>query len=292
MGVTRNPEDGEPTVVMPARAVPDAVPPEITRFLAASKRARRRRLVLYGAAGIVFLAGMAAGGWFLFPRNEQRIVYRQPAAAVTRPHPAPPAQPAVLPAPPPPRLPDKPSSPRQMLKEIFDGRERAHSVTATIDSGTVRISSSKPGYVYVLAVSANEADAGALFAAVLFPRAADTNNRIQPGHPLTLPDLRWPTNAELLAIVSDEPRDIDVLGSLAGKVVCAPAQKCSEAYGAVAFLHDGSRPTVRSQAAPHAPAEARPTSRTSRRCTDILERASLGEQLTDEEQTFLRRECR
>src|SRR5262245_18250035 len=132
MGVTQNPEDGEPTVVMPARAVPDAVPPEITRFLAASKRARRRRLVLYGAAGIVFLAGMAAGGWFPVPRSGQRIVYRQPAVAVARPHPAPPAQPAALPAPPPPapRLPDKPSSPRQILKEIFDVRERAHSVTS------------------------------------------------------------------------------------------------------------------------------------------------------------------
>jgi hypothetical protein len=295
MGVTRNPDDGEPTVVMPARA--EAVPPEITRFLAASKRARRRRLVLYGAAGIVFLAGMAAGGWFFFPRNEQRIVYRQPAVAVTRPQTAAPAAPAAPPtalpaSAPAPRLPDKPTSPRQMLKEIFDGRERAHAVTASIESGTVRISSSKPGYVYVLAASANEADASALFAAVLFPRAADTNNRIQPGQPLTLPDLRWPTNAELLAIVSDEPRDIDVLGSLAGKVVCSPAQKCSEAYGAVAFSHDGSRPTVRTQAAPPAPAAAQPTSRASRRCIDILERASLGEQLTDEEQTFLRRDCR
>jgi hypothetical protein len=290
MGVTRNPEDGDPTVVMPARAVPEAVPPEITRFLAASKRAHRRRLVLYGAAGIVFLAGMAAGGWFFFPRSEKRIVSRQPAVAASRPQPV---QPAALPAPPPPpRLPEKPSSPRQMLKEIFDGRERAHSVTASIDSGTVRIGSSKPGYVYVLAVSANEADAGALFAAVLFPRVADTSNRIQPGQPLTLPDLRWPPNAELLAIVSDEPRDIDVLGSLAGKIVCAPTQKCSEAYGAVAFSHDGSRPAVRSQAAPPAPIAAQPTSRASRRCTDILERASLGEQLTDEEQTFLRRDCR
>lgn len=292
MGVTRNPEDGEPTVVMPARAVPEAVPPEITRFLAASKRAHRRRLVLYGAAGIVFLAGMAASGWFFFPRSEKRIVSRPPAAAVSRPQPV---QPAALPTPPPapPRMLDRPSSPRQMLKEIFDGRERAHSVTASIDAGTVRIGSSKPGYVYVLAVSANDADTGALFAAVLFPRVADnTSNRIQPGQPLTLPDLRWPPNAELLAIVSDEPRDIDVLGSLAGKIVCAPTRKCSEAYGAVAFSHDGSRPTVRSQAAPPAPTAAHPTSRASRRCTDILERASLGEQLTDEEQTFLRRDCR
>jgi hypothetical protein len=118
------------------------------------------------------------------------------------------------------------------------------------------------------------------------------NNRVQPGRPLTLPDLRWPPNAEFLAVVSDEPREIDVLGSLAGKVVCAPTQRCSEAYGAVAFAHDGVRATVRNPAAPPAPAVAQPTSRASRRCTDILERASLGEQLTDEEHTFLRRDCR
>jgi hypothetical protein len=230
MGVTRDPDDGEPTVVMPARAVADAVPPEITRFIAASKRARRRRLALYGAVAIIFLAGMAAGGWFLFPRSEKRVAASGPPP-VTRPQAT---QPANLPASPPaPRMPDKPSSPRQMLEEIFDGRERGHSVTASVYSGAVRISSSKPGYVYVLAASASES--GALFAAVLFPRAADTNNRIQPGQPLTLPDLRWPTDAEFLAIVSDEPRDIDVLGSLAGKVVCAPASRCSEAYGAVAF---------------------------------------------------------
>src|SRR4030095_14047354 len=134
-----------------------------------------------------------------------------------------------------PHVPEKPASPRLMLKEVFDGRERAHSVTASVDSGAVRISSSKPGYVYVLAVSANESDAVALFAAVLFPRAADTNNRIQPGQPLTLPDLRWPPNAEFLAVVSGAPREIDVLGSLAGKVVCAPTRRCSDAYGVVAF---------------------------------------------------------
>ena len=74
-----------------------------------------------------------------------------------------------------------------------------------------------------------------LFVAVLFPRTANTNNRIQPEQTLKLPDLQWPTNAEFLAIVSDEPRDIDVLGPLAGKVICASPTQCSESYGAVVF---------------------------------------------------------
>jgi hypothetical protein len=127
---------------------------------------------------------------------------------------------------------------------------------------------------------------------VLFPRAADTNNRIQPGKPLTLPDLRWPPNAEFLAVVSDEPREIDVLGSLAGKVVCAPTQRCSEAYGAVASLTTTrARPCGTRWPRPRRLSLSRRPG-PSRRCTDILERASLGEQLTDEEQTFLRRDCR
>ena len=145
--------------------------------------------------------------------------------------------------------------------------------------------------MYVLAARAGSSDEAALFLAKLFPRAADTNNRIRPGQPLTLPDLQWPTKAEFLAIVSDEPRDIDVLGSLAGNVICPATARCSESYGAVVFSTEGMRGAVRSPAAPKTPA-ARPPQTGSRRCSDILERASLGEALTDEEQTFLTRDCR
>jgi len=145
--------------------------------------------------------------------------------------------------------------------------------------------------VYVLAASANQSDGAPLFVAVLFPRAADTNNRIRPGQTLTLPDLQWPPNAAFLAIVSDERRDIDVLGQLIGKAICSATSPCSESYGAVVFSSEGIRATARNPAAPKAPA-ARPTHVGSRRCSDILERASLGEPLTDEEQTFLTRDCR
>ena len=48
---------------------------------------------------------------------------------------------------------------------------------------------------------------------------------------------------------------------------------------------------ARSPATSTAPAP-RVTTKASRRCSDILERASLGESLTDEEQTILRRDCR
>jgi len=290
MSVTPNPDDGEPTVAMPAQAGGDASLADVTRWLTASKRARRRRLARYVLAGIVLIAGIGAG-WFFFPRNEKRLAVsdQTPRDQVT--------QPASLPAPPPsPPAPDTPVSPRQMLTEIFEGRSRAHSVTATVDRGAVRIGSSRPGYVYVLAASVNQSDNAPLFVAVLFPRAADTSNRIRAGQALKLPDMQWPKNAEFLAIVSDERRDIDVLGSLAGKVICTAAPQCSESYGAVVFSKEGTssewpRDTTRIPAAPKAPA-ARPTHAGSRRCSDILERASLGESLTDEEQTFLRRDCR
>jgi len=298
MSVPPNPDDGEPTVVMPARAVADASLSDISRWLAASRRARRRRLARYAAVGIVLIAGMATG-WFFFLRKEKSVaVSGPPAREVTSPQVM---RPASLPAPPPAaRTPDKPSSPRQMLNEIFEGRDRRHSVTAAIDRGAVRIGSSRPGYVYVLAASTSQSDGAALYVAMLFPRAEDTN-RIRAGQTLRLPGLRWPTNAEFLAIVSDEPRDIDVLGALAGTVICSSRTPCSESYGAVVFSSEGMssqmmsgeglRDTARGLAAPKAPA-ARPTHAGPRRCSDILERASLGESLTDEEETFLRRDCR
>jgi hypothetical protein len=236
------------------------------------------------------LFGIAAAGSFYVV---QRMKPLMGSSRRLQEAPAPPAVPqASLPAvPPSPRAPDKPSSPRQMLKEIFDGRDRGHAVTASVESGAVRISSARPGYVYVLAASANQSDGAPLFVAVLFPRTADTNNRIRPGQNLTLPDLQWPANAEILAIVSDERRDIDVLGPLAGTVICSAAGPCSESYGAVVFSSEGMRAAARNPAAPKAPA-ARPTYAGPRRCSDILERASLGESLTDEEQTFLTRDCR
>lgn len=295
MSVTPHPDDDDRTVMIPARTVA-ATPTEPT----ASLPTRERPLAFSAVAGIMLIAMIAgsviAGGAFFLLRGKKPLaVPPQRAQEAAAPQVK---QPARLPAPPPAAsTPDRPFSPRQMLNEIFEGRNRGHSVTASVDRGTVRISSSRPGYVYVLAATASQSDVAVLFVAVLFPRAEDTNNRIRPGQMLKLPDSQWPTNAEFLAIVSDEPRVIDALGSMAGKVICASTTQCSESYGAVVFSSEavsgepGTRDTARSPAAPKAPA-ARPTNAVSRRCSDILERASLGEVLTAEEYSFLRRECR
>ena len=295
MSVTPHPDDDDRTVMIPARTVA-ATPAEPT----ASRPTRKRRLAFSPVAGIMLIAMIAgsviAGGAFFLLRGKKPLaVPPQRAQEAAAPQVK---QPARLPAPPPAAsTPDRRFSPRQMLNEIFEGRNRGHSVTASVDRGTVRISSSRPGYVYVLAAAASQSDVAVLFVAVMFPRAADTNNRIRPGQMLKLPDSQWPTNAEFLAIVSDEPRVIDALGPMAGKVICASTTQCSESYGAVVFSSEavsgkpGTRDTARSPAAPKAPA-ARPTNAVSRRCSDILERASLGEVLTAEEYSFLRRECR
>lgn len=96
----------------------------------------------------------------------------------------------------------------------------------------------------------------------------------------------------------------------AGKVVCASSASCSESYGAAVFsieqagLESEARDPVaaprppaaaRTPAVPRAPAtrEASPPAGTrSGRCSDLLQRASLGDPLTVEEQTTLKRDCR
>jgi hypothetical protein len=250
---------------------------------------KKRPSLLLIAAWIALVAAITGGTLFFLRERRLAAVPAQRPAQASAPQPTPQV---VLPAPAPaPRAPEKAFSPRQMLAEIFEGRNRGHSVTAAADGDAVRIGSSRPGYVYVLAAGA---DQSVLFVAVLFPSAADKNNRIRPGQTLKLPGSQWPTSTEFLAIVSDEPRDFSATGSIAGKVVCASAAPCSDAYGAVAFSSGavkGARDTARAPTAPKAPA-ARPTSAVLRRCSDILERASLGEVLTAEEHTFLRRECR
>ena len=291
MTTTPPPDDGEPTVAIPAQAVA-ATPATETRRLPASSPLTRNRLVALCAVAAVACIVVVVAVEVFFPRvTKPRAVPSPPAQGAVAP---PVKQEASRPAtPPPPQTQDRTLSLRQTLSEIFDGRNRGHSVTASVDRGAVRISSSRPGYVYVLAASTNQSDGAVQFVAMLFPRAGDPNNRIRTGQTLKLPDLQWPTNAEFLAIVSDEPREIDVLGPLAGKVICPSTAPCSESYGAVVLSSERTRDAVRSPAAPKAAAPAaRPTNAPSRQCSDILERASLGEVLTAEEFAFLRRDCR
>jgi hypothetical protein len=265
---------------MPVRAVEEPALPDIVRWLAASRRRRNRRLALVAVGAIAFISALALGRFFVQRSETPLAVPARPTREVASPVvTAPVSEPAF------PRATDGAASPRPPFSEIVASRDREHPVTASVDYGKVRISSSRPGYVYVLAAPADRS------VVVLFPEASDTSNRIEPGQALTLPALRWPTNAKLLALVSDEPRHIDGLGPPAGIVICHSSTRCSPSYGAVVFSRDSTHETARRLPAVAVPA-ARPTSAAPRRCSDILERASLGEALTDDEKTFLRRDCR
>jgi hypothetical protein len=286
MRTIRHADGGEPAA--PARAAEDASLRDIVRWLAASRRRRNRRLTLVAVAAISFIATMAASR-LLFQHDEKPLVVSElPARDIAGPQAM---APAVELAPSPsPRTVDNPSSSRQMLSEILAGRDRQHSVTAWADPDEVRINSSRPGYVYVLTLT-DHPDTATRSIALLFPTVEDTRHRIQPGQALALPAREWPASGRFLVLVSEERRRLDGLGPPAGTVVCGSTTPCSASYGAVLFSRYGvgdaaGRPTTST-----APG-ARLTSEASRRCSGILERASLGEALTDEEQIFLRNDCR
>jgi len=194
------------------------------------------------------------------------------------------------------------------------------------DSARFSITSARPGYLYVLGVRGAGSDV-----VLLFPNAVDSENRIEAGQPMPLPGPKWTMRAqgpagarEFLAIVFDEPRDLRPLGPvagspfgrvrfdregapaagrstplLAGALACPAAPPCSESYGAVVFSIDvvGPEPSA-VQAARRGPAPTTtaepPAARraVSPGCSSLLERASLGESLTDEEKTMLTRNCR
>src|SRR4030095_6515446 len=153
MSVTPPPDDDDRTVRIsaPTDAVTPAEPP-------ASRPLRMRLRAFSAVAGIMLLAMIArsviAGGAFSLLRGKKPLdVSSQQAQEVAAPQVK---QEASPPAPPPTAsTADRPFSPRQMLNEIFEGRDRGHSVTASVDKGAVRISSARPGYVYVLAAGSD-----------------------------------------------------------------------------------------------------------------------------------------
>lgn len=327
---------------------------------------KKSPVALY-AIGAVILVALIGGGVF-FILSEQKPepsvtaeIVAKPAAPTTAPQPEvkPPLPDTTKEALPPPLAPPQPEkppfSPGQMLDDIFDGRNRQHAVTASVEKAQVRIgrdhlrfniSSSKPGYLYVVVVGTNRADFD-----LLFPNAVDKNNRVAPGKTMRLPGGQWPMTAQgpagtdqFIAIVSDQPRDFTDLGAkpddvykkfpldvgaqiyrdysgstplYAGKVVCQTGTACSQSYGAAVFSIEevaGSEeggaaraPAVAEAPPPKAaPIAAAPKMETvpavvhsspkmearSDRCSDILQRASLGETLTREEQTLMTRDCR
>ena len=161
--------------------------------------------------------------------------------------------------------------PVNAIEEVFNGRNRDHAVTISIEKAQVvigkgklkfRIRSAKPGYVYILVAGTNHTDF-----LLLFPNAGDKNNRITANQQIELPRKEWeliaggpPGTNHFIAIVSDEPRDFSQTGLttngifssfttelhqsyqgstplFAGSAICTSvtAQNCSQSYGAALF---------------------------------------------------------
>lgn len=109
------------------------------------------------------------------------------------------------------------------LLDIYNRRDDRRVVTVTADKPRLRIgkdrlgltvSSSHPGYVYLLAVGSD----GEAFD-MLFPNKLDAENRIEPGQKMRYPRGEWeivvqgpPGKDRVLVMVTDAPRDFSKIG--------------------------------------------------------------------------------
>ena len=237
---------------------------------AAAATAKQRSAVPLYVAGVA-IAGAIAGGVFLFTRSPAPPAAQQapatPAAAAPTQIAAPPVP--ITPAP----------APRQPvpLDEAFAATVAGSDGTYALKAARVRtplsigqdpltfvLNSQRNGLLYVLLW-----DKATGRVSQIFPNDLDRNNRIAAGKPLAFPRPDWAYEAdqpkgdwEVMAIVSDAPRDFSGLGfesrdgsfgalqpaleaalgasakggaALGGEAKCTGAQACSPSYAAVRF---------------------------------------------------------
>lgn len=131
--------------------------------------------------------------------------------------------PAVAPVPPSPPAVVVPPSPHATLADIYNRRDDRRRVELALAKPALKInkdkfeftlSSSHPGYVYLLMVGSDNKTFD-----MIFPNRLDKNNYIQAGQALKLPRTDWEIVAQgpagknqLLAIVADAPREFGSAG--------------------------------------------------------------------------------
>jgi|GEM_PF-5444771 len=142
--------------------------------------------------------------------------------------------------------------PLKALDEVFEGRDRTHAITVSVEKAQARINkdllhfkvrSAKPGFVYVLAVGTNHTDF-----LLLFPNVQDKNNHIKANQQIGLPRDNWKMIAHgpsgtnhFIVIVSNQPRDFSSLGlqvsELFGELLSDRISQLYHAYkGTVPFF--------------------------------------------------------
>ena len=237
--------------------------------------APKKSLTSVIAIGVVLLIAVAAGGIFLTTRDSTPPPVPPSAQSESKL----PTSERTAVAPPAPEVQKLPVTvqidPIKTLEQIFQFRNRDHAVSVSLDKPQVRIgkdrlqfsvSSSKPGYVYLLMVGTDRSQFW-----LLFPNSIDKNNNIASGKRLALPRSNWrmdaagpPGTDQFVVIVSESPRDFSDAGIkpsepfaefpltatmqpeldnsatipvFAGKANCPAGQKssCSESFGAAMF---------------------------------------------------------
>jgi DNA segregation ATPase FtsK/SpoIIIE-like protein len=105
------------------------------------------------------------------------------------------------------------------LRDLYDQRNRQHTVVARSSRGKLKIgqdsveltvTSSQPGYLYVVLLGSDETSFY-----LLFPNGLDQDNRIRARVPVRLPRANWKVQAagpagtdRLLVMVTEQPRDL------------------------------------------------------------------------------------
>jgi len=252
-----------------ARAVeapaPAADATEATGISAAGKGSGKRWATGVAVVVVLGLAAIGFGLWLDKPVPAP-IASKPPVESKA---PIPPPAPAVAPAA---AIAQKPFDPVSALERVFEARDRDYPVNVVPDKPRVRVgkdrlrfrvTSGRPGYVYVLMVGTDRTNFN-----LLFPNEVDGNNRIGPGQALDLPRTGWAMTAagprgtdHFVAIVSDNPRNfasaglrkldpfwefpVEVAATIdagagsepvfAGKPLCKEATACSARYGAAIF---------------------------------------------------------
>jgi hypothetical protein len=245
------------------------------------RKTAKGALVVFG--GLLLLVIGAAAYFLLGPRTEAPTAVERKSASPAAPDTqGGPSAVADRPAPSTTVVATPPFTPELMLRQVLEGRDAMHEVIAMTDQTQVRIgqdalrfsiTSSKPGYLYVLALGTRDSDFD-----LLFPNARDANNHLDAGQVRRLPGAKWSLPAsgpagtnQFVAIVSDEPRDFGRLGTqpegafrrfsleagarlfrdytgkaplYAGDVRCKRAGNCSQSYGAATFSIEEVDPGV------------------------------------------------
>ena len=204
----------------PAPARPDEAPrPAPSAAPAAGPAPAARpsgsKIPLRAIVGGIAALAIAGGAWFMMSSRQSPAPPPQPAAPAAAAAPVEPPRPSAQPRP--------PFSAVGALDEIFQQRNREHTVSFALDQAQVRINrdkltfrlrSSRPGHLYVFMVGTDKQHFH-----LLFPNALDDDNRVEAGKELALPRPGWsmvaagpPGTNHFVAVVSESQRDFSATG--------------------------------------------------------------------------------